>query len=89
MPLPHTASKPAPATSWLRRSMALFAALIAVLIWLSFLPALFKRDSLVPLGGGCWVRGYRDPVTGRDVAVDKLEFRQAEVCLALSRQGRS
>jgi hypothetical protein len=82
MPLPVLPGKSAPARTSLRRSGALVIALAALLLWLLVLPALLSHDSLIPLGNGCWFRGYRDPVTGRGTAFAQRDLRQAEACLA-------
>lgn len=66
----------------LRGNAALLIALAAFLLWLALLPALLGRDSLTPLGDGCWFRGYRDPVTGRDTAFAGRERQRADACLA-------
>lgn len=82
MALPVTPGKTLPARPPLRWGAAILVALAAFLLWLAVLPALLNRDNLTPLGGGCWFRGYRDPVTGRDTAFVPRERQRAEACLA-------
>lgn len=77
--LPEKSPSARPPQRW---SGALLVALVALLLWLAFLPALLNRDNLAPLGGGCWFRGYRDPVTGRDTAFARRDLQRAEACLA-------
>lgn len=80
MPLSLSAAEPPEAAPHLRRIAAFAAALAALLLWLVFLPALLDRQTLTPLGGGCWLRGYRDPVTGRSRSLAGRELRQTEAC---------
>lgn len=89
MPFPPSAAAAVQPAARLRRIAAFAVALAALLLWLAFLPALLGRDTLTPLGDGCWFRGYRDPVTGRGRSFAGDEVRQAEACLAMPRKGRS
>ena len=43
---------------------------IGILLWVIFAPHFLSRENTVDIGAGCYVPGYRDPVTGRSVTLD-------------------
>jgi len=88
MPFPIRLEETRPAKVRHRRSGILLVAFAAILLWLAFLPALLSRDNLLLPDGGCWLRGYRDPVTGRDTAFASRDLRRVEACRAEQGRGR-